>query len=353
MARLWGVRAGKRGEREQAAIEDGMLYPGFLEDMDFSQFSNRDEILRYLEGIRPNEKRNRLGNYASQRNQFANLFETGDYVVLPLKTSRKIIIGILEGSYRFDGRAGGYGHSWPVLWQQKFSRGVFKKDLLDSFGASQTLFEVQRNNALKRVQAVLETGLDPGLNLGHEGKMKSASDGNRNIEEEEFDNDADAGYTDIEELAQDQIVNRIKSEFAGHVLADLVSAILQADGYFTRVSPPGPDGGVDIMAAKGSLGFDDDKTCVQVKSGDEAAGKNVVLELENSKRRQNAQKGLLVSIGGVDKAAKKELDEKFFDMRLWQLPDLLANLFRTYNSLSEEIRARLNLKQIWIPIEDQ
>lgn len=353
MTRLWGFRAGKHGERERASIENGRLYPGFQEDRDLSEFSNRDEILEYLEGIRPDEGRSRLRNYASQRNQFVNQFRSGDYVALLLKTSGKILIGRLDGRYCYDGRKDGYGHSWPVLWQEEFSREVFKKDLLFSFGASQTLFGVQRNSALKRVQAVLKTGRDPGPNLGTEGKVKSANNGDSDFEGEEFDSEDDAGFTDIEELVQDQIENRIKSEFAGHDLAELVEAILKADGYFTRASPPGPDGGVDILAARGILGFDDDRICVQVKSGDRAADKNVVLQMEGSIRDHGAQKGLLVSIGGVDNAARNHLKMKFFDMRLWQLPDLLANLYRTYNNLPEEIRARLNLKQIWIPIEDQ
>ena len=71
---------------------------------------------------------------------------------------------------------------------------------------------------------------------------------------------------DIEEYARDQIVKFIGRKFKGHNLARLVEAILQAQGYVTKKSSPGPDGGVDILAAGGLLGFDTPRICVQVKS---------------------------------------------------------------------------------------
>ena len=139
----------------------------------------------------------------------------------------------------------------------------------------------------------------------------------------------------------------IKSEFAGHALADLVAEILRVEGYTTKVSPPGPDGGVDILATGGTLGLGEDRICVQVKSGDGAANHDVVLRLIGSVSNTQAQTGLLVSIGSVNAAAQRELDDNFFKLRLWQMPDLLKAIFRSYGNLSDETRAKLPLKQIW------
>ena len=125
---------------------------------------------------------------------------------------------------------------------------------------------------------------------------------------------------------------------------------MRVEGYTTKVSPPGPDGGVDILAAGGTLGLGEDRICVQVKSGDGAANHDVVLRLIGSVSNTQAQTGLLVSIGGVNAAARKELNNNFFKLRLWQMPDLLKALFRTYAELSDETRAKLPLKQIWAPI---
>jgi restriction system protein len=87
-----------------------------------------------------------------------------------------------------------------------------------------------------------------------------------------------------------------------------------------------------------------------VKSGDGSANHDVVLRLIGSVSNTQARTGLLVSIGGVNSVAQKELDNNFFKLRLWQMPDLLRALFRTYNDLSDETRAKLPLKQIWAPI---
>jgi restriction system protein len=63
-----------------------------------------------------------------------------------------------------------------------------------------------------------------------------------------------------------------------------------------------------------------------------------------------AKTGLLVSLSGVTSKAQKVLDDNFFILRLWQMPELLAALYRTYHKLPDETRARLPLKQIWVPV---
>src|SRR5207253_2508752 len=55
--------------------------------------------------------------------------------------------------------------------------------------------------------------------------------------------------TDIERLARDQITAHIGRRFVGHDLARLVAAVPEAEGYVTKLSPPGPDAGVDVLAA--------------------------------------------------------------------------------------------------------
>jgi predicted Mrr-cat superfamily restriction endonuclease len=72
--------------------------------------------------------------------------------------------------------------------------------------------------------------------------------------------------TDITLFAEDRIYDHIERKFKGLGLARLVNAVLKATGYITIVSPPGPDGGVDIVAGRGLMGFDPPRLCVQVKS---------------------------------------------------------------------------------------
>jgi len=349
MSKLWIVRAGAKGERELPAIEHGKLFPGFLELGDLSQFKSRDEILAYLQDVSEDEGLNRLRNFAAQLNQFVNRISVGDYVVMPRKLTDGVAIGIVTSPYVYDPESK-YKHSRSVDWStESMPRDIFKQDLRHSFGAFMTICQISRNSALGRVQAVLKTKVDPGPLLGQEGRMpqdapKEASD--------DASTEADDYQTDIEDIANQQIISIIKSEFAGHSLADLVAEILQIEGYTTKVSPPGPDGGVDILAAGGKLGIGEDRVCVQVKSGDGAANHDVVLRLIGSVSNTQAKTGLLVSIGGVNSRALKELEDNFFNLRLWQMPDVLRALFRTYGSLSDETRAKLPLKQIWAPLAE-
>lgn len=80
-----------------------------------------------------------------------------------------------------------------------------------SFGAFMTICEIKRNGAFDRVLAVLHTGVNPAVLLGAQGTTPVQA----SSEEPEA-----ADYaTDIEEIANQQIISLIKSEFAGHALA--------------------------------------------------------------------------------------------------------------------------------------
>lgn len=347
MTRLWIVRAGAHGERELAAIDQGRLFPGFLDVGNLTKLDSRDAILGHLQEALPDQGRNRLRNFAAQLNQFVNRIEIGDFVVMPRKVTNGVAIGIVTGDYQFD-EDSDFKHSRVVEWKEEsLPRDTFKQDLRNSFGAFMTICQIKRNAALDRVKAVLETGRDPGSLLGKPGQVPMPQPVNG---AEDEDTEADDYQTDIEDIAHQQIISLIKSEFAGHALADLVAEIMRVEGYTTKVSPPGTDGGVDILAAGGTLGLGEDRICVQVKSGDGAANHDVVLRLIGSVSNTQAQTGLLVSIGGVNAVAQKELDNNFFRLRLWQMPDLLKALFRTYDRLSDVTRAKLPLKQIWAPM---
>jgi len=342
VTRLWIVRAGKQGERELAAIEQERLLPGFLDVGDLGALKGREAILAPLEQVMPDAGLNRLRNFAAQLNQFAHTIQVGDLVVMPRKATNNVAVGEVTGDYVFD-LADPYRHSRAVKWlNEAVPRDAFKQDMRHSFGAFLTICEITRNSALERVRAVVKTGSDPGPTLGSQGRIKAAP-ADEDMEAQDY-------APDIEDIANQQITSLIKSEFAGHALADLVAEILRVEGYTTKVSPPGADGGVDILAAGGTLGLGEDRICVQVKSGDGAANHDVVLRLIGSVSNTQARTGLLVSIGGVNAPAQKELDNNFFKLRLWQMPDLLKALFRAYGELSDETRAKLPLKQIWAPI---
>ena len=161
----------------------------------------------------------------------------------------------------------------------------------------------------------------------------------------------DDGSIDLEQFAADQIVNHIGRKFVGHELARLVAAILNVEGYQTQTSKPGADGGVDIIAGSGPIGFGQPRIAVQVKSGDAPADVSVLRELQGVMPRFGAEHGLIVSWSGFKDSVIKEARQLFFEVRLWDSGDLVAALLKNYEKLPEDIQADLPLKRIWLLVE--
>ena len=61
---------------------------------------------------------------------------------------------------------------------------------------------------------------------------------------------------DIDQAIKNGIVKHLQQKFAGTRLEHLVASILRASGYYVLETREGPDGGVDVVAGKGDLGFD-------------------------------------------------------------------------------------------------
>ena len=215
-------------------------------------------------------------------------------------------------------------------------RSHFGQDLLYSFGAFMTICRIQRNNAEERLKAMRANDWQPEANT----TIISP-------DEDQGDGPVDPETIDLDELASDQISRLIEARFKGHNLTRLVHAILEAKGYSTYVSPKGADGGADILAGNGPMGFGDQKICVEVKSGTNPIGREVADKLLGAVDKFRATQGLLVSWGGFGSNVQKELASSFFKLRLWNRGELLEQLFDNYKALDDEIKAELPLKRTW------
>lgn len=343
--RLWLVRLGKNGEREAAALRDSILSIGFGIAEDISHLTDRDSLLPVIAAALPDEKANAHRNFAAQVNQFVNVAQTGDLIVSPMKTTSTIAIGRLSGPYR-PGPDGGITR--PVEWlKTDLPRDTFRQDLLYSFGAFMTVCEIRRNDALNRVQVVLRTGQDPG-----DGVAPDLPKGGRKGAADEAPEASDQ-LVNLDQIARDQISKRIASEFAGHDFTRLIAAILAAQGYRTRVSPPGADSGVDIVAGSGPLGLESPRIVCQVKSGSFTVDQPTLQALIGSIQDTQADHGLIVSWAGYTSAVTRRLNELFFRVRLWGREEVIDNLLATYDRLPEDIRTALPLRRTWtLVLED-
>lgn len=203
-----------------------------------------------------------------------------------------------------------------------------------------SVFTATKNHAVDRLEHLLAHGTDPG----GVGAAPTPSMGSGVAEQAVDEPELSAN---IEEVALDQITAKVAEEFSGHGLAILVAAVLEADGYRCTVSPPGPDGGVDISAGRGPLGLDTPRLLVQVKSGAQI-GAPVVSQLHGVMSTHGADQGLLVAWGGLSKPARDALKNQQMRVRVWEAADVVEALLRTYDRLPEEIRTVMPLRQVWM-----
>lgn len=324
------------------ALEHRVLAPGFEKVPDLSHAKNREAIALELERAEPDLKPKTVRHFAAQLNQFCNEMRDGDLALMPRKFTPLVALGVVRGPYRKDPSL---GHCRPIEWKSTDTpRDVFKSDLRFSLGAFMTICEIKRNNALNRVEAIITKGKDPGPLNESPNRISSA------VHSDSDETTAEEAALDLEEMAGQQVEAILKSEFSGNELSELIGAILRIDGYFLRVSPPGKDGGRDILASDGPLGFGGNRLCVEVKSGASPSDNAVVLKLQGAMSNVRATHGLLVSLNGVTPDAQRILNDNFFQIRLWQMADVLNSIYRIYDRLPEEMRARLPLKQIWVPV---
>ncbi len=341
--KIYLARAGKSGEDEDRALEHNIAIIGFQEVPSLAAAKDYEDIHQIVSQAFSAAKPRAVGNFAGQLWAFAVAIEKRDLVVLPRKLTSQIAIGRVTGPYEYRQIGTTFRHSRSVDWlQTDLPRTAFEQDLLYSLGAFMTVCNISRNDAERRVAAVAEGKPDPGPSVSLETESTQAVLG-----------EPPEGMPDLSQLAHDQIVAHIQARFSGHALANLVNAILRADGWVTRPSPPGADGGVDILAGRGSLGLDAPRLCVQVKSQNSPADVTIYRTLQGTMQTFNAQQGLLVCWGGFNKAVLSESRTGHFSVRLWNSADLVEAIYRTYERLPAEVQAELPLKRGWmLVVED-
>lgn len=347
MTAAWVVRSGRHGERDHWALENGVSGGGWAAIPDLSACTAREDVARVVAEAQPEASAGSQANTTGQLWALRGRIQPGDLLVMPMKTTKNIALGRVTGGYEYlaeetdpDRR-----HVIRVDWQRTdLPRSAVKQDLLYTLGSSLTVFAPTKGHAVERLEALLEDGKDPGLvPFKAPVHLPGADAAEDDVDEPEL-------HTDIDEVARDRIRARIEEEFSGHDLADLVAAILEAQGFVCTTSPPGADRGIDIVAGGGVLGMDSPRLIVQVKSGGQV-GDGVVRDLSGVVHTQGAEQGLLVAWGGVTRPAQESVYAQQFRLRVWTAEDVIDAVTRVYDRLPEDIRSRLPLKQVWMLAE--
>ncbi|MFG6572330.1 restriction endonuclease [Sulfitobacter sp. 1A13353] len=325
--RVWLIRPPKVGNYDERAIDSGVVTGEFSVREDLSDHLDYEMILEEVVAANPREKTGRIENLGKQLHLLLNEIQAGDLVMHPHNQRKCVAIGIFRsGSVADDdGRPGR-----EVEWLRK---GISKTDLHPDFhhsmSAGNQICELSRNNALARVEALVADGKDPGP----AGTRDSAA-------AQSMDPDS------ILPMLEARMRAQVGSTFAGHDLARLVGALLEIEGYKVTVAPPGPDGGCDLLAARGGLGIEGPTIAGQVKSGDIVVDEPTLQGLRGVIQARGADKGLLVSWSGVTRPVARELSNLQLQIAYWDATEICSRLIQNYDSLPLWIRDRLLIRMV-------
>lgn len=256
--------------------------------------------------------------------RFLHEMKPGDIVVYPSKKDRQIHLGLVAGDYKFDpSKDQDYPHQRPMKWRRAVPRTNFTQGALYEIGSAMTLFQVK--NYAEEFRAALEG----------EPPVPAAEDETVAVVAKE-----------IEANTRDFVLKQLAQELKGHAFAEFVAHLLGTMGYRTRVSPAGPDKGIDIMAHKDELGFEPPIIKVQVKSTEGSVGDPIVSALYG--KVSGSEFGLLVTLGTFTNQAKTFAHSKS-NLRLIDGEELVALILQHYDQFDSRYKGLLPLKRVYVP----
>ena len=325
---VWVIRAGAQGQGEEFALERGIASINFGFRRDLADFTGQSEL------------RDRLTSpmAASQLWRFAHEIKDGDMVVLPRKQPKVVAVGKIAGGYEYrpDLESAHGPHTRLVEWEvTDIPRANFDQDLLHSLGGLATVFRPRADDAEGRIERVSQAHL---AGTPVEDELSTAGEPSEPVVD-----------VDMDEYVLDFIVQCIRRRFSGTRLEYLVAKILEAEGYTTLQTRPGPDGGVDVIAGSGRLGFGEPRLCIQVKSGREAIDLPDYNRLQGNVRSFGADHGLLVSLSDFKRSVRNENERSFFEIRLWGPGELAQRVRETYDSLPADVQTDIPLERGLLP----
>jgi predicted Mrr-cat superfamily restriction endonuclease len=166
MAAAWVSRVPDASD-EQFALESGLAVHAFAEVADLSAAVSADDARALVVAAYPDKSQLQIANTVGQVWAFRNL-EIGDLIVLPRRSSTDLALGRVTGAYLYrpDGSHGTM-HAVPVDWiRRNVPRDAIQADLVRKLNRPPTVFGFPDPADVRRLEALLETGTDPGSGSG-------------------------------------------------------------------------------------------------------------------------------------------------------------------------------------------
>jgi len=323
---VWGIHAGRSSEANHQFLHGDCVALGWHKMGDLAALApDRDAFRAKLSEVYPEKTPAAVSNNVGQLFRFVHEMKVGDIIVYPSRHDRQVHIGRIGGPYKYSpGKGGTFPHVRPVKWLKAVPRTRFSQGALYEIGAAMAFFQV-RNFADEYLTAL--EGKGPPPTSGPDVTVAPVA-------------------ADVEQTTRDFVLKQLAQELKGHPLAGFVAHLLEAMGYRTRVSPEGPDGGIDVVAHKDELGFEPPFVKVQVKSTEGSVGDPAVSALYG-KVGEN-EFGLLVTLGKVTPQAKNFARGKS-NLRLIDGDELVELVLQHYEELDPRYKGLIPLKRVFIP----
>ncbi|MFB9164117.1 restriction endonuclease [Arthrobacter psychrochitiniphilus] len=346
------LRAGIAGEPDQWAVNYGFAGGGFHEIGSLEPFETSAVMQSAMEDAFKGEHPGKITNYTGQLNALRHSVKVGDVILNPLKTSRKVTIGVVPKEYTYEDNEpdATKRHQIGVDWQQtNVPRAAFKDEILNTLNGAMSIFRAERDEAENRLRAVFDRGVDPGL-YGRRAMSTSAAAAQPSTDD--FDDVTEPIATPTIQSIRDRVQTYVIENSSGHKLTHLLAEILRTKGFTCEISPEGPDGGVDILVGSGPLGLGKPKLVVEVKSAQTQISSLVVRGLQSAITTKGASQGLLVARGGLNKQAQNEIRNDRLKIRAWEAEQVLDQLFEAYEFMPGATRRLIPLKRAWVLDEE-
>lgn len=157
---------------------------------------------------------------------------------------------------------------------------------------------------------------------------------------------ADKGLEEFQSAAMEKIQNYIR-KMHPYKFQDLCAALLRGMRYYVRdVSPPGADGGIDVLAYADLLGGRPPRLKVQVKHRvDSKTGTKDLRELAGILTEGDV--GVFISLAGFAAGCRDFARNSGKHLELIDLTRFIDLWQKCYDNLSEEDKARLPLQAVY------
>ena len=322
---VWMVRAGKSAY----LIEDfarGYVGIGWMAMGDMSNIHSQDEMRqKYIEAY-PDAIHGKIGNAVAMAYKFRTVMKTGDKVITYDPGNREYLVGSIISDYMYKpDEIRDFPNIRKVKWEGRVNRDYLTSSSRNSLGTTLTLFTVNPD-VWQEFEALLK---------GEPSPVDVVSE------------DDDDLLDNVREQSKEFIKDRI-TRLDPYEYQDLVAGMLRAMGYKTRVSPPGADRGVDILASPDGLGFEQPRIVVECKHRKGSMGAPEIRSFLGGRHQDD--KGLYVSSGGFTKEARYEAERASIPITLMGMDDLVDAIVENYENMDAETRALLPLSKLYWPV---